>query len=78
MTALAKQIEPTAPLQSTPRVAAFLTYWRKYRPWSEVARIAALASRIAIDDGRALVCINDVQAAWTQVVGPLWCEGMET
>ena len=76
MTALAKQIEPVAPLRSTPRSASFLAYWRKYR--TEMGDIAARARRIALKDGRDTVCLNDVQAAWTQVVGPLWCEGMET
>ncbi len=75
MAALATKIEPVAPLKSTPRAASFLTYWRKYR--DETDDITARAEQIALKDGRDLVCLNDVQAAWTRVVGALWCEGME-
>jgi len=52
-----------------------VTYWRKYR--DEMDEITARARRIALKDGRDMVCLNDYQAAWTQIIGPLWCEGME-
>ena len=72
---LAIPTEPIAPLQSTPRAESFVTYWRKYR--DEMDEITARARRIALKDGRDMVCLNDYQAAWTQIIGPLWCEGME-
>ena len=72
---LATDITPTAPLKSTPEAARFVTYWRKYR--DEIDEIAARARRIALKDGRAVVCKNDLEAAWTQVIGKLWAHGMK-
>jgi len=57
----------------TPKAAAFLLYWRNYR--DDIDEIATRARRIALRDGRPVVCQNDVEAAWTQVVGPLAVHG---
>lgn len=53
-----------------PRARAFLDYWSRYR--GDVDELTARARRIALRDGRPIVCLNDTEAAWTQLIGPLW------
>lgn len=72
MTSLATDLPSVAPLQATPRAARFLIYWQQHR--DEIDEITAIARRIALKDGRDVVCLNDCQAAWTQVIGPMWVD----
>ena len=55
----------------TPRAKAFLTYWQHYR---DIDEIQAAARRYALKDGRDTICLNDVEAAWSFLVGPLWID----
>ena len=55
----------------TPKAAAFLNYWQQYR---DIADIQAQARRNALRDSRAIICLNDVEAAWAKLVGPMHCD----
>jgi len=55
----------------TPKAEAFLTYWHRYR---DITDIQALARRNALKDARPVVCLNDVEAAWSRLVGRMWCD----
>ena len=68
--------EGLAPLQCTPRAERFLAYWARYLA-DKIGEIARRARECAQGDGREVVCLNDVQAGFTQVEGRLWVFGDE-